>query len=153
MGVLYTAIQHAHSGLRWIVLILLIAAIARAYSRRRSGVLYPGKDKLALFAFISVHLQLLLGLLLFLWLSPYGIAADPLEGGGSAVAKYYNYVHWWAMLLAVAIVTIGYIKAKKQAELNKGYKTIGVYYAIGLLIMLAAIPWPFYSGLESVGWS
>lgn len=145
--------QHAHAGLRWIVLALMIAAIVRAFSRRRSGVVYPGKDKLALFAFISVHLQLLIGLLLFLWLSPYGIAADPLEGAGSAVAKYYNYVHWWAMLIAVTIVTIGYIKAKRQAELNKGYKTIGVYYTVGLLIMLAAIPWPFYPGLESVGWN
>ena len=153
MGVLYTAMQHSHSGLRWIVLILLIAAIARAVSRRRSGWVYPGKDKLALFAFISVHIQLLLGLLLYLWLSPYGIAADPIEGAGSAVAKYYNYVHWIVMLLAVGIITVGYIKAKKQAELNKGWKTIAVHYGIGLVMILLAIPWPFYPGLESVGWS
>ncbi|MCP9236909.1 cytochrome B [Lewinella sp. JB7] len=152
MGVLYTAVQHAHSGLRWVVLILLLAAIGRAASRRRTGEVYPGKDKLALFALISVHIQLLLGLALFLWLSPYGIAADPIEGGGSAVAKYYNYVHWWTMLIAVILITVGYSKAKRQAELNKGWKTIGIYYLVGLLIMLAGIPWPFYPGLESVGW-
>ena len=153
MGVLYTAVQHSHSGLRWIVLILLVAAILRAFSRRRSGVIYPGKDKLALFGLISVHIQLLLGLLLYLWLSPYGIVADPPAGGGGSVATYYNGVHWWAMIVAVVLITVGYSKAKRQAELNKGWKTIGVYYGIGLLIILAAIPWPFYPGLESVGWS
>lgn len=152
MGVLYTAMQHSHSGLRWVVLILLVAAIGKAIGRRRSGVVYT-KDKLALFALISVHLQLLIGLLLYLWLSPYGVAADPIEGGGSAIATYYNYVHWWAMIIAVILVTVGYSKAKRQAELNKGWKTIGVYYGVGLLIILAAIPWPFYPGLESVGWN
>lgn len=152
MGVLYTAIQHSHSGLRWIVLILLVAAIAKAFSRRNSGRVYT-KDKLALFALISVHIQLLLGLALYLWLSPYGITADPIEGGGSAVAKYYNYVHWWTMLLSVILITVGYSKAKRQTELNKGWKTIGTYYLVGLVIMLLAIPWPFYPGLESVGWS
>ncbi|MEL6276207.1 MAG: cytochrome B, partial [Bacteroidota bacterium] len=30
-----------------------------------------------------------------------------------------------------------------QAELNKGWRTIGVYYLIGLIIILVSIPWPF----------
>jgi cytochrome b561 len=151
MGVLYTAIKHSHAGLRWVVLILLIAAIAKAFSKRKTGEIYT-KDKLALFALISVHIQLLLGLLLYLWLSPYGIVAEPLEGGGSSIAAYYNYVHWWTMLIAVILITVGYSKAKRQAELNKGWKTIAVHYLVGLIIMLAGIPWPFYPGLESVGW-
>ena len=143
--------QHSHSGLRWIVLILLVAAILKAFSRRRSGVVYT-KDKLALFALISVHLQLLIGLLLYLWLSPYGVMSGAsVEDAG--IATYYNYVHWWAMIIAVVLITVGYSKAKRQTELNKGWKTIGVYYAVGLVIILAAIPWPFYPGLESVGWS
>ena len=152
MGVLYTAIQHAHSGLRWIVLILLVAAIARAMSRRGGGTVYPGKDKLALFGLISVHIQLLLGLLLYLWLSPYGVAADIPAGDDGGVAQYYNWVHWWLMIIAVVLITVGYSKAKRQAELNVGWKTIAVYYGVGLLIIFAAIPWPFYPGLSSVGW-
>ncbi|WP_116127724.1 cytochrome B [Lewinella sp. IMCC34183] len=152
MGVLYTAVQHAHSGLRWVVLILLIAAIGRALSRRGGGTVYPGKDKLALFGLISVHVQLLLGLVLYLWLSPYGVAADVPDAEGTSVARYYNYFHWWLMILATILITVGYSKAKRQAELNVGWKTIAVFYGIGLFIILAVIPWPFYPGLSSVGW-
>jgi hypothetical protein len=153
MPVLYTAISHSHSGLRWILLLLLILAVFRAIDRRRSGVVYPGKDKLALFGLITSHIQLLLGLLLYLWLSPYGIVADPILDGTQSVAKYYNWVHWYLMIFAVILITIGYSKAKRQAELNKGWKTIATYYGIGLVIILLAIPWPFYPGLESVGWN
>ena len=153
MNVLYTAVTHAHSGLRWVVLILLIVAIARAMSMRSSGTVYPGKDRWALFGLISVHVQLLLGLLLYLWLSPYGMAADVPDDAGQSVAKYYNWVHWWVMIIAVVLITVGYSKAKRQATLNKGWKTVAKYYAAGLFLILAAIPWPFYPGLSSVGWN
>ena len=56
------------------------------------------------------------------------------------------------MILATVLITVGYSKAKRQATLNKGWKTIGKYYIAGLVMILAAIPWPFYPGLESVGW-
>ena len=70
MDTLYNILKHAHSGLRWVVLFLLLAAIANAFSKRRGGSVYPGKEKLALYALISVHIQLILGLVLYLWLSP-----------------------------------------------------------------------------------
>lgn len=148
MGVLYTAVKHSHAGLRWIVLALLIAAIVKAIGRRRSGAVYT-KDKLALFALISTHIQLVLGLLLYLWLSPYGLAA---EGEGPLVT-YFNHVHLLPMIAAVAIITIGWSKSKRQAELNKGWKTIATHYGAGLAIILLVIPWPFYPGLEGIGWT
>ena len=141
MDVLYTAVKHAHSGLRWVVLILLVAAIVRAFSKRRGGTVYPGKDKLALFAFISTHLQLTLGLVLYLFLSPY----VSFESGtmANAVSRFYTVEHFLGMIVAIIIVTMGYVRAKKQAELNKGWKTIGIYYLIGLVLILVSIPWPF----------
>ena len=54
---------HAHSGLRWLVLGLLIYAIYNAFVDKRS---YEKKDKMInLFAMISLHIQLLLGLILY----------------------------------------------------------------------------------------
>lgn len=144
MDTLYKIIDHAHSGLRYVVLGLLIAAILNAFSKRRGGSVYPGKDKLALFAFISTHIQLLLGLILYFFLSPL----VRFDGGmkaimGDTVTRFYTVEHISVMLLAITIITIGYIKAKKQAELNKGWKTIGVYYLIGLVLILVSIPWSF----------
>ncbi|OAV43283.1 cytochrome B [Lewinella sp. 4G2] len=141
MDILYTAIQHAHSGLRWVVLILLVAAIIKAASKRRGGSVYPGKDSLALFAFISTHIQLLLGLVLYLWLSPkFKFDGDTMS---NAVSRFYAVEHLVGMLFGIALITAGYIRAKKQAELNKGWKTIGTFYLFGLLVIVASIPWPF----------
>ena len=141
MGVLYTALQHAHSGLRWVVLGLLIAAIVKAIGKRRGGSVYPGKDKLALFALISVHVQLLLGLVLYLWLSPL----VRFDGNimGDSVTRFYTVEHLVGMLIGIALVTVGYSRAKRQAELNKGWKTISTFYLVGLLVIIASIPWPF----------
>jgi len=141
MDVLYTAVQHAHSGLRWVVLILLIAAIVKAASKRRGGSVYPGKDKLALYAFISTHLQLLLGLVLYLFLSPY-VKFDG-DTMGNQVTRFYTVEHFLGMIVAIIVISVGYIRAKKQAELNKGWKTIGTFYLIGLILILVSIPWPF----------
>lgn len=141
MEVLYTALKHSHSGLRWVVLGLLIAAIVKAAGKRRGGTIYPGKDKLALFALISVHVQLLIGLVLYLWLSPL----VSFEGGvmGNSVTRFYTVEHLLGMVIGIVLVTVGYSKAKRQAELNKGWKTIGTFYLLGLLVILASIPWPF----------
>ncbi len=141
MDVLYTAVQHAHSGLRWVVLVLLVAAIVRAISKRRGGSVYPGKDKIALFAFISTHLQLLLGLALYLFLSPYVRFTD--DTMSDAVTRFYTVEHFVGMIIAIIVITVGYIRAKKQAELNKGWKTIALWYFIGLVLILVSIPWPF----------
>ena len=150
MGVLYNIVQHAHSGLRWVVLILLVAAIVNAFIKRRGGSVYPGRDGLALWAFISTHIQLVLGLLLWLWLSPYalGSAADDIMT--NKIVRFYTVEHFTGMIIAIALITIGYIRAKKQADLNKGWKTIGIFYLIGLVIILASIPWPG-RGLQG-GW-
>ena len=62
---MYNGLVHAHSGLRWIVLILLLAAIFNAAKSLTSGR-YEKKDKmLNLFAMISLHTQLLIGLVLY----------------------------------------------------------------------------------------
>lgn len=143
-GTFYTILQHSHSGLRWIVLILLVLAISKAFNKRNGGTVYPGKDSLFLAAFVTTHVQLLIGLLLYFVFSPY----VRWEGGmksvmGDAVTRFYTVEHIFGMVLAIAAITIGYVKAKKQAELNKGWRTIAVYYLIGLILMLVSIPWPF----------
>lgn len=141
MEYVYLAAKHAHSGLRWVVLVLLILAIVNALGKRNGGTVYPTKNKLALFALISVHVQLLLGLVLYLFLSPM----VSFESGvmSEAVTRFYTVEHLVGMILGIILVTVGYSKAKRQAGINKGWKTIAIFYTIGLLVILASIPWPF----------
>ncbi|PHI21064.1 cytochrome B [Lewinellaceae bacterium SD302] len=150
-NILYTALKHSHSGLRWILLILLILSIFKAFSKRKGGSVYPGKDSLFLATFIVTHVQFLIGIILYVFLSPY----VSFEGGmgnimGDSVIRFFTVEHIVGMFLAVILITMGHVRAKKQAELNKGWKTVGVYYLLGLLLILISIPWPF-RGLGT-GW-
>ena len=137
---LYLGFQHLHSVLRWAVLILLVLAIVRAFQKRSGGTVYPGKDKMALYALIATHTQLLLGLVLYLWLSPL---VDFDGDMSNRVTRFYTAEHITGMLIAIALITIGYARAKRQAEMNKGWKTIGIFYLLGLVLILVNIPWPF----------
>ncbi len=137
----YHILDRAHSGLRWVVLALLLWAIGAAFqawqSKRSAG-------KVPLYAMSAVHLQLLLGLILY-FISPYvrfesGVMKDTL-------LRFYTVEHISMMLLAVVLVTVGYVRAKRQAE-AAGSQRIFWFYLAGLLLILVAIPWPFRAGLN-----
>lgn len=130
---------HAHSGLRWIVLVLLIAATFKALMKWRSNVNYSAGDrKLNLFAMISMHVQLLLGLALFFMSDKVNFSQMK-----DAMYRFFTVEHSVMMLLAIALVTIGHSKSKKAADDAGKFRTIFIFYGIALLLILVAIPWPF----------
>ncbi len=56
-------LSHAHSGLRWVLLILLVISIVNALTRKD---LFEKKDRLIyLFSMVSAHIQLVLGISLY----------------------------------------------------------------------------------------
>lgn len=126
---------HAHSGLRYVVLGLLIAAIFVAYSNWQTAK--PGDSKIYLFAFIATHTQLLIGLILYV-MSPK-VNFDLI---GEKVFRFYSIEHVFMMLIAIALITVGRIRSKKVEGPNK-HRTVLYFYSLALLIILAAIPWPF----------
>lgn len=141
MELVYKIVNGAHSGLRYVVIALVLVAIIQALGKRRSGEVYPEKNKLGLYAFMATHVQLLLGLILYLFLTQKFDFSD--FDMSNAVERYYGVEHITGMIIGIALITVGYIRAKKQAGINKGWKTIALFYTLGLLLILAMIPWPF----------
>ena len=142
---MYNVLRHAHSGLRWVVLALLIAAIIVAYQKMSKKDVDQAKQPF-LFNLIGVHIQTLIGLVLY-FISPKVSFA---EGFMSVTElRFYAVEHISMMILAAIVITIGYSKAKRQ-EAPQRYKTLFIFNVIGLIIILAAIPWPF-RGLGA-GW-
>jgi hypothetical protein len=47
------------------------------------------------------------------------------------------------MILAIIIISVGYIMAKKVAPKKKAFSRIFWAYLVGLILILASIPWPF----------
>ena len=143
----YTILQHAHSGLRWVVLILLLWSVFAAFRGQQTGAAFTEADrKRGFFTMLSVHIQLLLGLLLYFLLSPY----VRFEGGvmKDAMLRFYTVEHISLMLIAIVLVTMGYTRAKRKTDDKAKFKTQLVYFLIGLILILVSIPWPFREGLN-----
>ena len=141
-------LKHAHSGLRWVVLALLLVAIVNALSKWRGGKQFADGDrKIALFTMISAHVQLILGLILY-FISPavqFNSATM-----SDKVLRFYSVEHLTIMILAIAVITIGYSQAKKKLEAAQKFRSTCTYYLIALLLILAGIPWPFR--FPGAGW-
>lgn len=150
---MYEILLRSHSGLRWVVLILVLAAIGRAVTNMSSGKFSALDDKLSLFSLISAHIQLLLGLGLY-FISPFVKAAMEMGMGAAmkdSVMRFWLIEHIFGMIIGIALITIGRIAAKKAVSDKEKFKKIAVYFGIGLLIILITIPWPFREFLGR-GW-
>jgi hypothetical protein len=129
---------HAHSGIRWIVLILLVVAIITALSNKS---VYEKKNKmLNLFTMVFFHIQILLGFGLYFTSGKVNFH----EGWMKEPAfRFFGMEHVLLMVIAMALITIGHSKSKKAATPALKNKAIIVFYSLTLLLVLAGIPWPF----------
>ncbi len=133
---MYNFLVHAHSGLRWLVLIAIIVALIQTFMRRgTTGNIMETKS--VLITFILTHVQLLIGLILY-FISPKVIfGANTMS---NSMLRFYTVEHLVGMLIAIVLITVGYSKAKKaDLPYNKAFN----YYIAAFIIMLVSIPWPF----------
>lgn len=143
---MYSGLVHAHSGLRWIALVLLVAAVITAIGKWQGNSGYTdGNRKLYLFTLIIVHTQLVLGLVL-LFISPkvdFSQMSDKFY-------RFYSVEHTTGMLIAIVLITIGYSRSKRATNAVTKQRLVGIFYGLGLLLILASIPWPFR--IAGAGW-
>lgn len=134
-----------HSGLRWIALILLLMAIYNAFTAKN----YEKKHRLVnMFAMISLHTQLLIGLALYFTSAKVQFTEGWMK---EAMYRFYGMEHLMGMLIAIVLVTIGHSKSKKATESAAKFKAIKLWYVLALILILAFIPWPFRTALGA-GW-
>ncbi|TVZ52397.1 potassium-transporting ATPase subunit KdpA [Dokdonia sp. Hel_I_53] len=140
---MYSVVQFVHSYWAYVVVIVLVVATFNALSKYFGKKEYGGRDmSLALFTLITMHLQLLIGLVLW-FVSPNGLSAIQNNGMGglSSEARQLAVEHPTLMIVAVVLVTIGYSKHKKQRLSTPKFKKIAFFYAFALIAVLAIIPW------------
>jgi hypothetical protein len=139
---MYTGLQHAHSGLAYLALLGLVIVIFWALFGSLSGREFQEKDrKIAMIAFILSHIQLLLGLILY-FVSPLGFSL--LTSGtamGDATARLTALEHPVINILAIVLISVGYIRAKKLTVSQSKFRSIYMMYAIVLVLILSRIPW------------
>ncbi|MFY0627271.1 MAG: hypothetical protein JXR07_13305 [Reichenbachiella sp.] len=140
---MYTYLLYTHSWVRWIILILAIINIYNSYRGWKGLRAYNQIDDKLSTGFVSaVHLQATLGLTLYFFLSPFAFSAilndAPIMENDTF--RFWSIEHIFAMVTAVTSITIGRVKSKKETEDKNKFKKQLVYYSIGLILILSAIP-------------
>ena len=132
---MYTGLLHLHNTLRWVVLIAILVAIVQLLMNKNA--LKASKVLL-----ISAHSTLVLGLYQYFFgsagfslIKSMGMAAVMKDN----LARFWAVEHIFSMLLAIILITIGHVKYKKGGN----SKTTLILYILALLLIFAAIPWPF----------
>ena len=140
---MYTGLLHFHSFWRYIVLLLLVIAVVKSISGWLGKRTFASSDnKISLFTTISIHIQLLMGLSLY-FISPYVKFSDFGSVMKNTHDRFWTVEHTILRLVAVVLITIGRLSSKKAATDIARHKKIAIYFTIGLLLILLAIPWPF----------
>ncbi|WP_396636497.1 hypothetical protein [Maribacter sp. R77961] len=141
---MYETIQMLHSYLAYVALVVLFLAVANAITGLIGKRIFNmNKDlRLSLFALILCHIQLLVGLILY-FVSPNGLSAiqEFGMGGLTSAARLLAVEHPTINILAIVAITIGWSRHKKFVEGNKKFKSIAIFYGIGLVLILSRIPW------------
>ena len=142
-------LTHAHSGLRWVAIILLVLAIANAFTAKT----YEKKHKMInLFAMITLHTQLLIGLAQYFFTSKKVFFGENWMTESKGMYRFFGMEHLIGMLAAIVVITIGRKLAEKQESDLAKHKKIRTYYIIGFILILAFIPWPFRENLHVTSW-
>jgi cytochrome bd-type quinol oxidase subunit 2 len=133
----YAFFKALHSGFRYVVFILLLLAIIQALFGFLNNKAYTNTNrKVNLFALISAHTQLLIGIVLY-FLSPF------VQFNSSTMkndtTRYFTVEHWVMMLVAIVLITIGHSKSKKAILPEEKHKIIAIFYIIAFLVIIGGI--------------
>jgi hypothetical protein len=126
---------HAHSGLRWLVLLFLVLATIKALAGWFGKKPYGKSDNLIAILLLSfTHTQAIIGLVLYFlngWVSALGNMKD-------AGLRFWSLEHSIVMILAVVFITVGRVKSKKAVTDELKHKKGAIFYLLALLLILWA---------------
>jgi hypothetical protein len=142
-----TGLVHLHNILRWIILILLLLSIFKAFSGLSGKKAFSeGDRKTWLFTMIAAHTTLLLGLVQWLF-GRYGIFTHPRNEEGSFMKdkffRFYWLEHPLMMVIVITFITLGYLQSKKPVADAVPSRKALIFFLIALAVVLLAMPWPF----------
>ena len=140
---MYDTIKILHSYWAYLVLLIVVLATLNAVFKYLGKKEFSNKDlRISLFALIVMHIQLLLGLILF-FVSPNGLNSIKTNGMGglTSAARLLAVEHPFVGILAVVLITIGFSKHKKKLTAIAKFKTLAIFYAFALILVLSRIPW------------
>jgi len=141
---MYTTILSLHSWLRWIALAAGVGATIVALRDTTPPPATSRADRWGLALMATLDLQMLLGLVMYLVVSPTmaSIRADMAASMRDPAARFWAVEHITMMMGAVVITHVGRVLARKSASADSKKMKLFVCFGIATALMLLATPWP-----------
>jgi hypothetical protein len=134
-----------HSLFRYVVLVLLVASVFFAFKGIIANTpILIGERKAFIFTMVACHIQLAMGFILY-W-------ARFNTYGSNDIGRFWKFEHMGTMTIAILLITLGRTFSKRAKAERKKQLMIGVFYLIGLLLILSMIPWPGTAAGLNRGW-
>jgi len=144
---MYTTVLLLHSWIRWIALVAVVGVTLAALRGKVEGDRSIA-DRWGLAAMMALDLQMLLGLLLYLGLSPnmQEILNHFGESMKRADTRFWAVEHISTMFIAIALSHVGRVLARKAATPAAKRTRLLVCFGLATLLILAGMPWPGRAG-------
>ncbi len=140
---MYDIFLSLHSWLRWIVLILALVSVIKSIAGLYNGNAFNKTDNILSVSFVgSMHAQLVIGLILYFFLSPITTQAfnDFSMAMKNSAIRYWAVEHITVMIIAVLLAQIGRSKSKKSGDDKVKFRFQSIFYGLALFLMLTRIP-------------
>jgi hypothetical protein len=143
---MYTGLLHSHSYLAYLVLAGVFVSFIIALMGYLGNKPFTERDrKMGLLGLIPVHLQFVIGIVLY-FVSPWGISNASGDAMKDSASRLYMLEHPLIMLLAVILITVGYSRAKRLTDNRARFRSIWLFYGIAMVLVLSRIPWFAWPG-------
>lgn len=141
---MYIGLLHLHNVLRWLILIAALIVLLKYFIGWFSQKKWQKSDhRLGIIFTVLIDLQLLTGIVLYFFLSP--ITKTAFQDFGMAMKnadlRFYAVEHALMMLIAVALVHIGWSRSKKAVTDKSRFSQALIFFGIAYVIIIALIPW------------
>ena len=132
---MYNFLLHAHSGLRYLVLLAAAIVLIKSVIGWFGNTSYGKFDKIIAPAYVGLmHLQLLIGLLLYFVYSPFVT-----YNMSDKVSRYWSVEHIAMMILAVVAAQVGRSISKKSSDAQVKFRFQTIFFGLSILLILVAL--------------
>jgi len=143
MGTVYSITLFLHSWNRWLILIaglIVIATAIKGLNKKSDYTDFQGKWSIIFLG--SLHLQLLVGLVMYFFLSP--ITSQALGDFGAAMKdstlRFWAVEHAFVNVVAIALAQTGSILVKRKKTSKEKHVSTLIWMGIAIVLILAMIP-------------
>jgi hypothetical protein len=141
---MYAPLLISHNLLRWVVLLVCLIAVGNSFSKWMGQKPWTRTDqRIGSVLVMTADLQVLIGLLLFFFLSPLTRAA--MANFKAALQdkeiRFFTLEHSFLMIGFLVLVHLGKVRSKRAVSDQVKHRTEFIWWGLSLLLLPAGLPW------------